>query len=421
MNSGHNLNVRNKVLLVDDDKAQATTLADCLDIEDIDCQICNSGSEALATAASETYHVAIIDLRLPDIKGLELLAKLRNITPDMQVIIHTGHATLETAMEAVNVEAFAYVEKMNDPQKLINHVQNAFIQRYKSYSQQLRVEIDQHKESHRELSQTHKELHERHEEMEAELLMAREIQYSLIPNKYPHFPQDQPETEAFLQFAHRYQPSSTLAGDFFFMVPVSNTRAGLFICDVMGHGVRAALITALLRGLIEEMRPMASKPDAFLDEINRGLYRIFSQCSTSIFVTSCYLVMDILQRKIVYANAGHPPPMLIRRSEGILVPLKPKDNDPEIALGLAGEFEYSLQEVPLLKEDGILLYTDGFYESENHQAVQLGMRGFQDMILAHIDEPIGVLLDKLILSLESYCGCADFSDDVCLFGMDLLR
>ena len=421
MNTGHNLNVRNKVLLVDDDKAQANTLADCLDIEDIDAQVCSTGSEAVEVAATGNFHVAIIDLRLPDINGLDLLAKLKESTPEMQVIIHTGHATLETAMEAVNVEAFAYVEKMNDPQKLINHVQNAFIQRYKNYSQKLRVEIDQHKESHRELTQTHKELHERHEEMEAELLMAREIQHSLIPNKYPHFPQDQPEEEAFLQFAHRYQPSSTLAGDFFFMVPVSNTRAGLFICDVMGHGVRAALITALLRGLIEEMRPMAGKPDAFLDEINRGLYRIFSQCSSCIFVTSCYLVVDILQRKIIYANAGHPPPMLIRRKEGILVPLKPKDNDFEIALGLTGDVEYSLQEVPLLKQDGILLYTDGFYESENYQSVQLGMRGFQDMILGHIDEPIDELLDKLILSLEEYCGTAEFADDVCLFGMDLLR
>jgi serine phosphatase RsbU (regulator of sigma subunit) len=421
MNSRNNLTARNRVLLVDDDPGQANTLADCLDMEDIDTRICMTGSEAIEMCRLESFYVAIIDLRLPDIDGLDLLSKLREISPDIQVIIHTGHATLESAMEAVNVEAFAYIEKMDDPQKLINHVQNAFIQRYKSYSNRLRAEIDQHKQTHQELSETHQELHERHEEMEAELLMAREIQHSLIPNNYPHFPQDQPETEAFLRFAHRYQPSSTLAGDFFFMVPVSNTRAGLFICDVMGHGIRAALITALLRGLIEEMKPMASKPDAFLDEINTGLYRIFSQSSSCIFVTSCYLVVDILQRKIVYANAGHPPPMLIRRSEGILVPLRPKDNDPEIALGLAGDVEYSLQEVPLVKDDGILLYTDGFYEAENPQNTQLGIHGFQDMILKTINKPISTILDNLILSLEEYCEQSEFGDDVCLFGMDLIR
>ncbi len=421
MNSRNNLSVRNRVLLVDDDPGQANTLADCLDMEDIDTRICMTGSEAIELCRRDSYYVAIIDLNLPDIDGLNLLAKLREHTPDIQVIIHTGHATLETAMEAVNVEAFAYIEKMDDPQKLINYVQNAFIQRYKSYSNRLRQEIDEHQQSNLELSATNKELHERHEEMEAELLMAREIQHSLIPNEYPHFPQDQPETEAFLRFAHRYLPSSTLAGDFFFMVPVSNTRAGLFICDVMGHGVRAALVTALLRGLIEEMKPMASKPDAFLDEINRGLYRIFSQSSSCIFVTSCYLVVDILQRNIIYANAGHPPPMLIRRSEGILVPLRPKDNDPEIALGLTGGIEYSLQEVPLLKDDGILLYTDGFYEAENPQRTQLGNRGFQEMIMNTIDKPIATLIDNLVLSLEEYCEKSDFGDDVCLFGMDLLR
>jgi serine phosphatase RsbU (regulator of sigma subunit) len=68
-----------------------------------------------------------------------------------------------------------------------------------------------------------------------------------------------------------------------------------------------------------------------------------------------------------------------------------------------------------------LLYTDGCYESENYQNVQLGVRGFQEMILSHIDEPICSLLDKLIISLEDYCGTSDFGDDVCLFGMDLLR
>ena len=421
MNSRNNLSVRNRVLLVDDDPGQANTLADCLDMEDIDTTICMTGAEAIELCKKKSYFVAIIDLHLPDIDGLQLLAKLREIIPDIEVIIHTGHATLETAMEGINVEAFAYIEKMDDPQKLINYVQNAFIQRYKSYSHRLRREIDEHQQSNLQLTETNRELHERHEEMEAELLMAREIQHSLIPNEYPHFPQDQPEEDAFLRFAHRYMPSSTLAGDFFFMVPVSNTRAGLFICDVMGHGVRAALVTALLRGLIEEMKPMASKPDAFLDEINRGLYRIFSQASSCIFVTSCYLVVDILQRKIAYANAGHPPPMLIRRSEGILVPLRPKNNDPEIALGLTGDVEYSLQEVPLLKEDGILLYTDGFYEAENPQHTQLGIRGFQDMILKDIDQPIGILLDRLIESLEAYCEKSDFGDDVCLFGMDLIR
>jgi serine phosphatase RsbU (regulator of sigma subunit) len=113
--------------------------------------------------------------------------------------------------------------------------------------------------------------------------------------------------------------------------------------------------------------------------------------------------------------------MLIRRSEGILVPLRPKDNDPEIALGLTGDVEYSLQEVPLLKDDGILLYTDGFYEAENPQRTQLGNRGFQEMIMKTIDKPIATLLDNLVLSLEEYCEKSDFGDDVCLFGMDLIR
>ena len=414
-------NGRNRVLVVDDDSGQIRTLSDCLDIEDLDAVCCHSGREALDVCLREPLNVAIIDLRLPDMEGMELLHQLREINPEIQVIIHTGHATLESAMEAVSVEAFAYVEKMSDPQKLMNHVHNAFIQHFEKYSERLRQEIDDHIESERQLSLTNRELNERNQEMEAELLMAREIQQSLIPSHYPHFPQDQPETEAFLRFSHRYQPSSTLAGDFFFMVPVSNTRAGLFICDVMGHGVRAALITALLRGLIEEMKPLASKPNAFLDEINQGLYRIFSQVQTSIFVTSCYLVADILERKVVYANAGHPPPLLLRRPEGRLLPLGALNDDPEMALGLAGDVEYTLQEIEVLKGDSLILYTDGAFEAENPNGEQVGINRFQKWVLQNSERPMPELLGNLMQSLEDFCGTNEFGDDVCLFGMDFVR
>jgi serine phosphatase RsbU (regulator of sigma subunit) len=414
-------NGRNRVLVVDDDSGQIRTLSDCLDIEDLDAVCCHSGREALDVCLREPLNVAIIDLRLPDMEGMELLHQLREINPEIQVIIHTGHATLESAMEAVSVEAFAYVEKMSDPQKLMNHVHNAFIQHFEKYSARLRQEIDDHIESERQLSLTNRELNERNQEMEAELLMAREIQQSLIPSHYPHFPQDQPETEAFLRFSHRYQPSSTLAGDFFFMVPVSNTRAGLFICDVMGHGVRAALITALLRGLIEEMKPLASKPNAFLDEINQGLYRIFSQVQTSIFVTSCYLVADILERKVVYANAGHPPPLLLRRPEGRLLPLGALNDDPEMALGLAGDVEYTLQEIEVLKGDSLILYTDGAFEAENPNGEQVGINRFQEWVLQNSERPMPELLGNLMQSLEDFCGTNEFGDDVCLFGMDFVR
>ena len=412
---------RNRVLLVDDDPAQIRTLSDCLDIEDLEAAPCSSGAEALDLCRSEGLNVAIIDLRLPDMEGLELLQRLREINPEIQVIIHTGHATLETAMDAVSGEAFAYVEKMSDPQKLMNHVHNAFIQHFEKYSERLRAEIDQHKQSELQLSQTNRELNELNQEMYAELLMAREIQQSLIPSTYPHFPQDQPETDAFLRFSHQYQPSSTLAGDFFFMVPVSNTRAGLFICDVMGHGVRAALITALLRGLIEEMKPLASKPDAFLQEINVGLHRIFRKVSTSIFVTSCYLVADILERKVVYANAGHPPPLLLRRSEKRLIPLGALNDDPDIALGLAGEVRYTLQEVSVRKNDSLILYTDGVFEAENQEGVQLGMQPFRDWVLDQSSQSISQLLESLMENLEEFCGTKEFGDDVCLFGVDFLR
>src|SRR5438874_1559934 len=74
-----------------------------------------------------------------------------------------------------------------------------------------------------------------------------------------------PEQSA-LKFCHRYIPAAEVGGDFFTIFPITDCTAGVFICDVMGHGMRAALITAIMRGLLEELTPVAADPAKFLAE-----------------------------------------------------------------------------------------------------------------------------------------------------------
>ena len=81
--------------------------------------------------------------------------------------------------------------------------------------------------------------------------MAREIQLAMLPQQYPSFPLGVQPSESLLQFRHRYHPTGQVGGDFFNVLPLAPTKAGLFICDVMGHGVRSALVTAMVRALVE--------------------------------------------------------------------------------------------------------------------------------------------------------------------------
>ena len=79
--------------------------------------------------------------------------------------------------------------------------------------------------------------------------MAREVQLAFLPQQFPTFPRHAAPDESSLQFHAEYLPATTLGGDFFHIIPISDNEAGILICDVMGHGVRAALVTAVLPGI----------------------------------------------------------------------------------------------------------------------------------------------------------------------------
>ena len=120
----------------------------------------------------------------------------------------------------------------------------------------------------RDLVEKEREIQTKNEQMQMDLRMAMELQQALISVKYPLFPGNATVETARLRFSHLYLPASLIGGDFFFTVRVSDSCAGIFICDVMGHGVRSALITSMLRALIEGLGPEAADPGQLMARLN---------------------------------------------------------------------------------------------------------------------------------------------------------
>ena len=116
-----------------------------------------------------------------------------------------------------------------------------------------------------------------------------------------------PEASA-LRFHHFFRPSLAIGGDFFQILQISDSVAGVLICDVMGHGVRAALVAAILHALVQGLRGRATEPARFLQELNRGISQILKHTRLTMFVSACYLLVDIARGELRYANAGHPTP-----------------------------------------------------------------------------------------------------------------
>jgi PAS domain S-box-containing protein len=113
------------ILVVEDDDAQRETLCDILRQEGFVPIACANATEALDSVAASNASVAIVDLRLPDMSGIEVLERLMQLLHGSRVIIHTAYGSFETARDALNLGAFAYVEKLSDPRELVNHVHRA--------------------------------------------------------------------------------------------------------------------------------------------------------------------------------------------------------------------------------------------------------------------------------------------------------
>ncbi len=130
-----------EMLLIEDDEGHLLTLADILESEGLNPINCQTGHEALEACDRFHAHVAILDLRLSDIDGLQLLDLLLQKSPQLKVIIHTGYASLDTAMAAVNRGAFAYVEKVGNVEELLAHVHRAFHLHLIGHSETLEHEV----------------------------------------------------------------------------------------------------------------------------------------------------------------------------------------------------------------------------------------------------------------------------------------
>ena len=132
----------NAVLIIEDDTAQLQTLADVIQSQGFHAVCCNSDKEAFKILKKKIINVAILDLRLGDVDGVAVLRKLRRRYPAVKVIIHTAYASIESAVAAVNEEAFAYVTKMDNVEDLISHLHRAFHEHFSDYTDILQKEVE---------------------------------------------------------------------------------------------------------------------------------------------------------------------------------------------------------------------------------------------------------------------------------------
>lgn len=260
------------------------------------------------------------------------------------------------------------------------------------------------------LEASRREIAEKNREMESDLAMAREVQLALLPETTTTL-----AAGGFtLEIAHRYRPAGGVSGDFFDILRLSENEIGILVCDVMGHGVRSALITAMIRAMLEELRPIATEPGQLLTRLNRDLSRILRQTGGLIFVTAAYGVMSLHDGKLRYAQAGHPTPLRWDASAHRVAAVTSPPDTAGPALGLITDFEFGTSEEPFLAGDRLVFFTDGLFEAANGAGEEFGPARLATVVAQGASQSADTAVGTLLAEVSAFCQGAPFADDICV-------
>ncbi|HEY6306445.1 MAG TPA: PP2C family protein-serine/threonine phosphatase [Candidatus Angelobacter sp.] len=239
-----------------------------------------------------------------------------------------------------------------------------------------------------------------------ELEIARQIQSSILPQELPKI--------AGVEIAACYAPMKAIGGDFYEFLPVDDKRLGILIADVSGHGVPAALMASMVKVAVFAQMENASRPEQLLS----GLNKILCGNLRGQYVTAAYLFLDVESKRLAYAGAGHPPPLLWDRAARTARFLE----DNGLMLGLFPEAEYCATELAWNPGDRCLLYTDGVIEAENSQEISFGRDRLENLMKTADGSNPSTLSDRLLDSVAAWRGRSrdDPQDDITIIAVQFL-
>jgi sigma-B regulation protein RsbU (phosphoserine phosphatase) len=236
--------------------------------------------------------------------------------------------------------------------------------------------------------------------LEAELELSQKVQKALLPGSIPSI--------AGWEVSAFSQPASIVGGDYFDFLRFADGAPAVLIADVMGKGMPASMLMASLQATVRILVPEHHTPADVLVRLNRLFRR---NISLTKFVTVFIAKLDPGSGEVLYANAGHNPPLLVGRgsSDGLarLMPTGP-------AIGLVAETGFGGGRVAVRPGEVLVLYTDGVVEAKSTGGIEYGESNLERLLSRHANSPAGRVLKEIRSDLAAFIGGAPPFDDTTL-------
>ena len=327
------------ILIVDDDLDILELLKMNLEPEGYNVRTANDGESAVQTACANPPDLILLDVMMPHKDGFQVIEELKNIedTKNVPVILVTARGQTEDKVLGLDTGADDYITKPFDlrevtarveavlgrtrPIKYINPLMNAMGDKFSEEGLQ---------------------------QLAGHLQAAAAIQKKLLPEQAPRL-------EGF-DIAILLQSSTSVSGDFYDFIPLSETQIGLVLGDVKGNGIPAALLMVMIRTALRLLCHEEDTPASILKRINDLVVR---DTEADLFATMVYGILDIANATFTYSNGGHCYPfhwkttneMGVLKTQGMLI-------------GAFEEAMFSSDICSLSPGDVLVFYTDGITETE---------------------------------------------------------
>jgi len=385
------------------------------------------GEDAYQMLSTMKVDVMIADVKMPKIDGLKLIEKAKEKNPYLPIIILSGAGSIADATVAIKSGAFDYVQKpiidmddlertvlraieVSDLEKNQRILQKNLEEKTKSLEEKV-AELNQAKEQLEKhsfyLQRSLQMIEQQNIHMEEDLKSAQHIQEDLLPK-------DLPRGEHFC-FASRYIPSGKVAGDMFdaFFDPTYNIH--MYVADVAGHGVGAAMVTVFLKKTItpfQHFADMSTTPKEILNMINQEIIK--AGFGRTKFVTMLYATYNPPTGTFTFSSAGHTP--FILKSPGQEAQVFTTDG---VSLGWQSTPAFHESSITLHHGDKVLFYTDGLTDAlykKNNEPV--GLEKILSMINSeeYNQMPLEKMIDHILSSVKD---CCEVEDDISLLAFSM--
>ncbi len=233
--------------------------------------------------------------------------------------------------------------------------------------------------------------------LERELGVARGVQRALLPRAAPEV--------AGLEVAGVCRQAIAVGGDYFDYLELDDGGLGLVVADVSGKGVPAALLMASLQASVRGMFHSAVDPATLNRRLNDAVYRASPE---SRYATAVLATYDPEQRRLTYSNAGHLPPLLIRKNGTV------ECHEGGLPIGLFEGTVYETGSQTMAPGDLLALFSDGVSEAPRADGEQFGPERLAALLETQSDRPLDLAIESVFEALDQWSGDVPPHDDVTL-------